>query len=66
MVAKAKHRKHRADSHRTRGNIMTTVELPADLHERARIFAFKRKTTLRALLEQGLRDVLRREDVKTR
>jgi predicted HicB family RNase H-like nuclease len=41
---------------------MTSVELPPDLHEQARIFAVRRKTSLRALLEQGLRDLLRRED----
>ena len=41
---------------------MTTVELPPDLHERARVFAIRRKKSLRALLEQGLRELLRREE----
>jgi predicted HicB family RNase H-like nuclease len=40
---------------------MTTVELPPDLHERARVFAVRQKTSLRALIEQGLRDLLRKE-----
>ena len=43
---------------------MTTVELPPDLHERARVFAVRRKTSLRALMEQGLRELLRREEPK--
>jgi predicted HicB family RNase H-like nuclease len=42
--------------------IMTSVELPPDLHERARLYAVRHKTSLRALLEQGLRELLRREE----
>ena len=61
----AAHRPMAAKPKRTaahRGNIMTTVELPPNLHERARVFAIRRKTTLRAMLEQGLRDLLRKEE----
>ncbi len=47
-----------------RGMVMTTVELPPDLHERARVFAVRQKTSLRALIEQGLRELLRKEERK--
>jgi predicted transcriptional regulator len=43
---------------------MTTVELPDALVKRARIYAIQRRTTLRALIEQGLRDVLARKEEK--
>jgi predicted transcriptional regulator len=42
--------------------VITTIELPTALHERARIVAIKRRSTLRALIEQGLRELLRREE----
>ena len=42
--------------------VMTTVELPSALHERARVYAIRQKTSLRALLERGLRELLRREE----
>ena len=41
---------------------MTTIELPEALVKRARIYAIRRGTTLRALVEQGLRHVLARKE----
>jgi CO/xanthine dehydrogenase FAD-binding subunit len=58
----AKKRSRRTAEHR--GTIMTTIELPPDLHEQARIFAVRRRTSLRALVERGLRDLLRKEDTR--
>ena len=50
-----------------RGMYMTTVELPDTLVRRARIHAIRHRTTLRALIEQGLREVLaRKEDTTVR
>jgi hypothetical protein len=39
----------------------TTVTLEADLMERAKILAIKRRTSFKALIEEGLRLVLARE-----
>src|SRR5207253_10021906 len=44
-----------------RGRIMTTVELPPDLHEEARIYSVKHRVPLRRLLEDGLRELLARQ-----
>ena len=44
----------------------TTVELPDDLLRRAKEAARKRGTTLRALIETGLRHVLRRQPASER
>ena len=41
---------------------MTTIELPEDLLKRARIYAIQRGTSLRALVEKGLREVLARKE----
>jgi hypothetical protein len=47
---------------RERGMRMTTIELPEDLLKRARIYAIQRGTSLRALVEKGLREVLARKE----
>jgi hypothetical protein len=39
----------------------TTVTLSADLMERAKILAIRRRTSFKALIEEGLRLVLARE-----
>ncbi len=41
---------------------MTTIELPVALLKRARIYAVQQDTTLRALVERGLRDILARKE----
>lgn len=41
---------------------MTTIELPTPLLKRARIYAIQHDTTLRALVERGLRDILARKE----
>jgi len=60
MAAKQRARRTPAE----RGMRMTTVELPEDLVQRARIYAIQRRTSLRALLEEGLRYVLARKEDK--
>lgn len=42
-----------------------TIEIADDLFQRAQIAARKKKTTLRALTEQGLRLVLKEQEAKT-
>ena len=44
----------------------TTVEIPDALAEEAKAVASREKTTLRALIEEGLRDVLARRDRRDR
>jgi len=45
-----------------RGEEMTTtVTLPVELMQRARIEAIKRRTSFKALIEEGLRAVLARQ-----
>jgi hypothetical protein len=45
-----------------RGEEMTTtVTLPVDLIQRARIEAIKRQTSFKALVEEGIRTVLSRQ-----
>lgn len=39
----------------------TTIDLPDELARKAKAFAARNKTTLRALIEQGIRQVLREE-----
>ena len=39
--------------------LKTTIELPDDLAKKAKAFAARRNTTLRAIIEQGIRHVLR-------
>ena len=46
----------------TRGRKMTSVELPPALLKAARLHAAKQRITLRALIEQALRDRLAKED----
>jgi hypothetical protein len=41
---------------------MTTIELPPDLLRQARIYAARRGVTLRALIEQALRNALARKE----
>jgi len=49
-----------------RGEEMTTtVTLPVELIQRARIEAIKRQTSFKALVEEGLRAVLAREKEET-
>ena len=43
----------------------TTVEIADDLLRRAKALATARNTTLRAVIEQGLRQVLRKEGTPT-
>lgn len=45
-----------------RGRKMTSVELPPRLLKAARVFATKQGITLRALIEEALRDRLAKED----
>jgi hypothetical protein len=45
-----------------RGKIMTSVELPPKLHERVRIYAVRTRTSLRAVIEEALLDLLRRKE----
>ena len=42
-------------------NVKTTIDLPDDLAKRAKAYAARRHTTLRAVIEQGIRQVLRRD-----
>jgi hypothetical protein len=44
---------------------MTTIELPVPLLKRARIYAVQHDTTLRALVERGLRYILARKEDKS-
>jgi post-segregation antitoxin (ccd killing protein) len=47
---------------RQRGEEMTTtVTLPVELMQRARVAAVKRQTSFKALVEEGLRAVLARQ-----
>lgn len=48
-----------------RGRTMTTVELPPALLKSARVLAADRGTTLRALIEEGLRAQLSAEQEET-
>ena len=41
---------------------MRTIELPVALLKRARIYPVQHDTTLRALVERGLRDILARKE----
>jgi predicted transcriptional regulator len=41
---------------------MTSVELPPKLHERVRIYAVRTRTSLRAVIEEALLDLLRRKE----
>ena len=51
---------------RRRGEEMTTtVTLPVELMERAKIAAIRRQTSFRALVEEGLRAVLARQKEET-
>ena len=45
-----------------RGRMMTTIELPPALHQRARIYGIRRKLSFRAVVEQALRDFLARKE----
>ena len=48
---------------RRRGEeVTTTVTLPIELMERAKIAAIQRQTSFKALVEQGLRVVLARKE----
>jgi hypothetical protein len=59
MAAKPRrHRRKPVD----RGKIITSIELPPDLHEYARVYAIRHKTSFRAVIEEALRDWLRRKD----
>jgi hypothetical protein len=60
MAAKQRARRTSAE----RGMRMTTIELPEDLIKRARVYAIRRGTSLRALVEKGLREVLARKEDK--
>ena len=40
----------------------TTVTLPVELMQRAKIAAIRRRTTFKALVEEGLRAVLARKE----
>ena len=51
---------------RARGEEMTTtVTLPVELMERAKIAAIKRQPSFKALIEEGLRAVLARQKEET-
>jgi len=41
--------------------MLTQIDIEDKLHESARSFAFKTKTTLKALVNEGLADLLRRK-----
>ena len=44
--------------------VLTSLRLPRSLLARARIHAIRTRTTLRAMVEQALRDVLARKEGK--
>jgi len=58
MAAKRRTRRSAGD----RGMHMRTIELPVALLKRARIYPVQHDTTLRALVERGLRDILARKE----
>jgi hypothetical protein len=41
---------------------MTTIELPPDLHEEARVYAIRHRMTFRQVVEEGIRAVLARKE----
>jgi hypothetical protein len=57
---------HKRRVKKRRGEEMTTtVTLPVELMQRARIAAVKRQTSFKALVAEGLRAVLARQEEKT-
>ena len=56
MAAKPRAKKRRAET------IVTTIELPRDLYQRAKIQAVLDRTTFRALVEKALRAALARKE----
>jgi hypothetical protein len=57
---------HKRRAKKRRGEEMTTtVTLPVDLMQRARIEAIKRQTSFKALVEEGIRTVLARQKGST-
>jgi predicted transcriptional regulator len=46
-------------------NMKTTIDLPDDLAKKAKAYAAGKHTTLRAVIEQGIRQVLRNERAAT-
>ena len=57
---------HKRRVKKRRGEEMTTtVTLPVELMERAKIAAIRRQTSFKALVEEGLRAVLARQKEET-
>ena len=42
--------------------VMLAVRIPAELHQRLKLHAVKRSTPIQRLVEQALRDLLRRKE----